>query len=105
MRVTLSAVSLVLACGILISGLSVEAKGKPGVTYRPAGEATLNYDGVTVHRHADGSVEVSDPESPREPLYPVQSQPARRTVRKRVAVHKAAAKKATTTTTTKTKSK
>lgn len=98
MRQTLSAVSLVLACGIVISGLAAaEAKGKPGVTYRPAGEATLHYnDGVTVHRHADGSVEVGDPEV-REPLYPSQSQSGRRAVYKRGAAHKAVVKHANNT--------
>jgi hypothetical protein len=103
MRVTLSALSLILAGGIFMHvSLAAEAKGKPGVTYRPAGDATLHYnDGVTVHRHSDGSVEVSDPEV-REPLYPSQSQPVRRAVRKRAVAHKVA-KKATATTTSTSK--
>jgi hypothetical protein len=85
MRKILLALSLILTCV-----LPSQAQGG-GVTYRQAGEATLHYkDGVTVRRHADGSCEVSDPETV-EPLYPNQSvrRPARRAVRKAVAKRKA----------------
>lgn len=104
MRVPLSVLSLILAGGIALTGIPSEAKGKAAtsgnVTYKPAPEGTMHYgDGVTVHRHSDGSVEVSDPESAPEPLYPNQSRPVvRRVVHKRAAAHKTAtsAKSATT---------
>lgn len=105
MRVSLSVLSLILAGGIALTGIPSEAKGKAAtsgnVTYKPAPEGTMHYgDGVTVHRHSDGSVEVSDPESAPEPLYPDQSRPVvRRVVHKRVTTaHKTAtsAKSATT---------
>lgn len=91
MRVTLSALALFVVCGIASTPLAAEAKGRAAssgnITYKPAPEATLKYrDGVTVHRHSDGSVEVSDPETVT-PLYPSR-RPVRKAVRGAVAVHK-----------------
>jgi hypothetical protein len=104
MRVSLSVLSLILAGGIALTGIPSEAKGKAGVTYKAAPDATLNYaDGVTVHRHSDGSVEVGDSASAPEPLYPNQGRPAvRRVVHKRAVARKAVTTTAKTTTTTKT---
>jgi hypothetical protein len=65
-----------------------------GVTYRPAPEGTIKYkDGVTVHRHADGSVEVSEPETVQS--YDAPQRPVKRVVRRKAAVHKVAVHKAT----------
>lgn len=60
MRLPYSAIAVFCALAMSSSALlPVQAQGN--VTYKPAPEATLKYgDGVTVHRHADGSVEVSD---------------------------------------------
>lgn len=101
MRTAFLAVALGCAVSVAISAVPAESKGKSSgattsngnVTYRAAPEATLKYgDGVTVHRHADGSVEVSDPESAPQALYPTQ-RPVRRAIKYRAAVRKATAAK------------
>lgn len=104
MRLTLSAVALFVALGMVTVGIPADAKRQTtsgNVTYKPAGEATLKYsDGVVVHRHSDGSVEVTDPEEVH-PLYPSQSTTTRRVVHKRVAKKAAAVQKTSTAKKTK----
>src|SRR5688500_11962928 len=93
MRLNPTAAALLLAVAIGSMGISVAAQeAKPNVIYKPAPVATLKYnDGVTVHRHSDGSVEVSDPESAPEPLYGGQSSGG---TRSRKAVRKVSKAKA-----------
>jgi hypothetical protein len=97
MRLTLSALSLILAGGIALTGIPSDAQNR--TIYKPAGDATLHYnDGVTVHRHSDGSVEVGDGPSAPEPLYPSQGRSVRRVARKHAAARKVTTTKTTTST-------
>ncbi len=91
----LMGIAVLAVCVLTASAGVSEAKTKSSegtssgnVTYKAAPEATLKYqDGVVVHRHSDGSVEVSDPDCV-ESSNPV-SRPAKRAVKHRVAVKKA----------------
>ncbi len=92
-RLTGIAVLAVFVLAASIATSDAKTKSSAGtssgnVTYKAAPEATLKYpDGVVVHRHADGSVEVSDPDSV-ESVTPVH-RPVKRAVKHRTVVRKA----------------